>query len=566
MIIGIDLGTTNSSVSYFTEDGAKIIPNRLGKNITPSVVSIDENSNIYVGETALERSAIYYDSTAQVFKRDMGSQKVFKLGKNEFNAEELSSFILKYLKEDAEHFLGEKIEEAVISVPAYFNDEQRKSTKKAGEMAGFRVERIISEPTAAAIAYGLYQKKADAKILVFDLGGGTFDVSILELFNNILEVRAVAGDNYLGGEDFTQILVELFIKKNKIDIESLDSKTLSHILDQAEKCKRGFSDSKISSMNCIINDERIEFQIDIDDYEEACEPLLEKIRNPIKRSLNDTNLRLSQIDDVILVGGSTKLPIVRKFVNKLFGRFPNTSINPDEAVSLGAAIQAALKERNQYIKEVILTDVCPYTLGTEVVMERENNRKEAGYFCPIIDRNTVIPASRTQTLYTVYDNQSKIRINILQGESRFAKNNISLGELFVEVPLALAGEESIDVTYTYDINSILEVEVKVNSIGNKVKQIIKNKNNDMTDEMIEKRMEEISYLKIPPREQEKNKLLLFKSERMYEESVGDTRKQLDYIIVKFESALKTQDPIKIENAREVFKEELDYIEEEQKLR
>ncbi|CAK7075843.1 molecular chaperone HscC [Tissierella sp.] len=566
MIIGIDLGTTNSSVSYFTEDGAKIIPNRLGKSLTPSVISIDENSNIYVGETALERSAIYYDSTAQVFKRDMGSQKVFKLGQNEFNAEELSSFILKYLKEDAEHFLGEKIEEAVISVPAYFNDEQRKATKKAGEMAGFKVERIISEPTAAAIAYGLYQKKSDVKILVFDLGGGTFDVSILELFNNILEVRAVAGDNYLGGEDFTQILVELFIKENKIDIKSLDLKTLSHILDQAEKCKRGFSDSKISSMNCIINDERIEFQINIDDYEEACKHLLEKIRNPIKRSLSDTNLRLSQIDDVILVGGSTKLPIIRKFVNKLFGRFPNTSINPDEAVSLGAAIQAALKERNQYIKEVILTDVCPYTLGTEVVMERENNRIEAGYFCPIIDRNTVIPASRTQTLYTVYDNQSKIRINILQGESRFAKNNISLGELFVEVPLALAGEESIDVTYTYDINSILEVEVKVNSTGNKVKQIIKNKNNDMTDEMIEKRMEEISYLKIPPREQEKNKLLLFRSERMYEESVGDARKQLDYIITKFESALKTQDPIKIENAREVFKEELDYIEEEQKLR
>ncbi|MDU5081587.1 molecular chaperone HscC [uncultured Tissierella sp.] len=566
MIIGIDLGTTNSSVSYFTEDGAKIIPNRLGKSLTPSVISIDENSNIYVGETALERSAIYYDSTAQVFKRDMGSQKVFKLGQNEFNAEELSSFILKYLKEDAEHFLGEKIEEAVISVPAYFNDEQRKATKKAGEMAGFKVERIISEPTAAAIAYGLYQKKSDVKILVFDLGGGTFDVSILELFNNILEVRAVAGDNYLGGEDFTQILVELFIKENKIDIKSLDLKTLSYILDQAEKCKRGFSDSKISSMNCIINDERIEFQINIDDYEEACKHLLEKIRNPIKRSLSDTNLRLSQIDDVILVGGSTKLPIIRKFVNKLFGRFPNTSINPDEAVSLGAAIQAALKERNQYIKEVILTDVCPYTLGTEVVMERENNRIEAGYFCPIIDRNTVIPASRTQTLYTVYDNQSKIRINILQGESRFAKNNISLGELFVEVPLALAGEESIDVTYTYDINSILEVEVKVNSTGNKVKQIIKNKNNDMTDEMIEKRMEEISYLKIPPREQEKNKLLLFRSERMYEESVGDARKQLDYIITKFESALKTQDPIKIENAREVFKEELDYIEEEQKLR
>lgn len=566
MIVGIDLGTTNSSVAYFTEDGPKIIPNRLGKNITPSVVSIDEEDNIYVGETALERSALYFSSTAQVFKRDMGSQKVFKLNDKEFKPEELSSFILKYLKEDAEHFLAQAVEEAVISVPAYFNDEQRKATKKAGEMAGFKVERIISEPTAAAVAYGLYQKNPDAKILVFDLGGGTFDVSILELFNNILEVRAVAGDNYLGGEDFTQVLVEMFLKKNKLNINDLDLRSLSHILDQAEKCKRGFSDNKISSMNCVINQENFELQISIDDYEDACELLLEKMRAPIKRSLSDTNLKLTQINEVVLVGGATKLPIVRKFVSKLFGRFPNTTINPDEAVSLGAAIQAAMKERNEYIKEVVLTDVCPYTLGTEVVVTRQDNRIESGYFCPIIERNTVIPASRTETLYTAHDNQKQIRINVLQGESRFARNNISIGELFIDVPPNPAGKESVNVTYTYDINSILEVEVVVNSTKNKAKQIIKNKNNDMTDEMIQKRMEEISYLKIPPREQEKNKLLIFRSERMYEESVGETRRQLEYIIRKFETSLETQDPVKIDAARELFKEELDRIEEDQKLR
>ncbi|MEE1342591.1 MAG: molecular chaperone HscC [Lachnospiraceae bacterium] len=562
MIIGIDLGTTNSLVAYFTEEGPKIIPNRLGKNLTPSVVSVDENGQIFVGETARERMLLYPDTAASVFKRSMGSEKEYKLGEKSFKAEELSSFILRALKEDAESFLGEPVEEAVISVPAYFNDARRKATKRAGEMAGFKVERIISEPTAAAISYGLYQENKNTKFLVFDLGGGTFDVSILELFGNIIEVRAVAGDNFLGGEDFTQKIIELFLQAHpEIDVTSLDEKTLKHIEKQAEQCKIQLDANKSSKMQCTIQGEAVEFELDAQKYEDACEDLFDKIRGPVKRSLSDAHIKVADIDKVVLVGGATKLSMVRKFVSKLFRSIPDTRINPDEAVALGAAIQGAMKERNEAIKEVILTDVCPFTLGTEVVREREENRFEDGHFCPIIERNTVIPASRTERLYTVSDNQSKIRVNILQGESRFAKNNLSLGELLIDIPKNKAGEEAIDVTYTYDINSILEVEVKVISTGEVTKQIIKNQYTELTDEEIKERMEELSYLKIHPRDQEENKLLLLKGERVYEESLGQDRIMVEHAIHRFEMILNTHDNGKIEEARKEFAQFLEEFQE-----
>ncbi|HOA79593.1 MAG TPA: molecular chaperone HscC [Defluviitaleaceae bacterium] len=550
MIIGIDLGTTNSLVSYFSEDGPVIIPNRLGKKLTPSIVSIDENEQVYVGETARERAILYPDTCAYVFKRDMGTKKQYTLGDKVFLPEELSSFVLRSLKEDAEVYLGEEVTEAIISVPAYFNDARRKATKRAGELAGLKVERIISEPTAAAIAYGLYQSNKDMRFLVFDLGGGTFDVSILELFNNILEVHAVAGDNFLGGEDFTQVLVDMFMKENNLNAEELDLKTLTHIIKQAEECKKKFAIDRNPVMTCNINKEIIEMKVDIDRYEKKCEKLLERIKQPIKRSLSDANLKLTDIDQVVMIGGSTKLPIIHKMVTKLFRIIPNTSVNPDEAVALGAAIQGAMKERNQAVKEVILTDVCPFTLGTEVVREIEENRYESGYYCPIIERNTVIPASRTERLCTTYDNQTSIRIKVLQGESRFAANNILIGELTIEVPKSKAGEESVDVTYTYDINSILEVEVQVVSTGKKKRMIIKGQDVDMTDEEIERRMQELAYLKIHPREEEANKLLLLKAERLYEESIGDRRRRLEYELLKFDAALNSRDKARIEEGRE----------------
>lgn len=558
MIIGIDLGTTNSLAAYFTEEGPKIIPNRMGRRLTPSVVSMDEEEQIYVGDTAVERNLLYPGSGAAVFKRDMGSQKKFKLLHKTFTAEELSSFVLRALKEDAEHYLREEVTEAVISVPAYFNDARRRATKRAGELAGLKVERIISEPTAAAIAYGLYQNKEHARFLVFDLGGGTFDVSILEHFDTILEVRAVAGDNFLGGEDFTAVLEDMFFEKYpQVDRLRLDEKTLRHIHKQAEICKLGFSEDKKSAMNCKIGEELFTYTVDLSKYEEACSELLEKIRQPVKRSLMDAHIRLSDIDKVVLVGGATKSPVIRRFVGRLFRAIPDTNINPDEAVALGAAIQGAMKERRGAIKEVILTDVCPFTLGTEVVREWEKGQYENGVFCPIIERNTVIPASRTERLYTVRDDQTKIRVNVLQGESRFAFNNLSLGELMIDIPPGKAGEEAVDVTYTYDINSILEVEVQVVSTGKKEKQVFCGRDVDMTEEEIQERLETLSYLKIHPRDREENKYLLLLGERIYEESLGDKRRYIEAELHKYEKALNTYDTGIIEEAKKKFKEFLE---------
>lgn len=555
MIIGIDLGTTNSLVAYYTEEGPKIIPNRLGKNLTPSVVSVDESGQVYIGETAKERMLLYPDSAAAVFKRSMGSEKIYELSGKRFLPEELSALILRALKEDAEVYLGKEVTEAVVSVPAYFNDERRKATKRAGELAGLKVERIISEPTAAAIAYGLYQNTDNGKFLVFDLGGGTFDVSILELFDSIIEVRAVAGDNYLGGEDFTKIIEDIFFDKNKdINKDNLTDKELRYITKQAESCKLGFADDRNSMMKCIINDETYEMNLSIDEYEAKCDELLDKIRQPIKRSLADANIRLKDIDRVVMVGGATKLSFIRKFVGRLFHNLPDTSINPDEAVALGAAVQGAMKERKDSIKEVILTDVCPFTLGTEVVLEKDNGRFEDGHFCPIIERNTTIPASRTERLFTVSDNQTQIRCKVLQGESRFASNNVLLGEIKIKVPKAEAGKEAVDVTYTYDVNSILEVEVKVVSTGEITRQIIRTNATDMTEEEIKERMEALSYLKIHPRDKEENKLLLLKGERLYEESIGRNRLEIEYALREFEKALDTREDSIIEGARRDFKE------------
>jgi len=553
VIIGIDLGTTNSLAACFLDGHPQIIPNRLGRNLTPSVVSVDEQDQVYVGETALERKNLFPDQTAQVFKRSMGSGRKFRLGSKEFTAEELSSFVLRSLKEDAETYLGEPVTEAVVSVPAYFDDKRRKATKRAGELAGLKVERIISEPTAAAIAYGLYEKK-NTRFLVFDLGGGTFDVSILELFENILEVRAVAGDNYLGGEDFTAILEKMFLEEQGVEVDHLDEKTLVKLHRQAESCKIGFGEGNVSVMKCIIDGEEKSLSISQQKYTNACEALLEKIRKPVQRSLSDAHIKLADIDEIVLVGGGTRLPIVRSFIVKLFRKFPDTNINPDEAVALGTAVQGAMKERNQAVKEVILTDVCSFTLGTEVSITTPSGRHETGHFCPIIERNTVIPASRTERFYTVHDDQTKVTINVLQGESRFAANNLLLGELEIVVPKNKAGEESIDVTYTYDINSILEVEATVISTKETRKQLIRSKDNQMSDEEAEERMALLSYLKIHPREHEENRLLLFRCERLYEESTGNQRQQAEIHLRRFEDALDSRDRAKIEKERTEIKE------------
>ncbi|WP_418456226.1 Hsp70 family protein [Allofournierella sp.] len=559
MLIGIDLGTTNSLAAYFDGEKPVLIPNRLGEALTPSVVSVDKDGTVLVGRAAKERAMLDPFCSAAVFKRAMGTDKEFELSGKKFKAVELSSLVLRSLKEDAEAFLGQPVDEAIISVPAYFNDLQRKATRQAGEMAGFRVDRIINEPTAAALAYGMGQKQS-GRFLVFDLGGGTFDVSILELDAPVMEVHAIAGDNFLGGENFTAVLMELFLERTGLALEQLTYGELSHLAASAELAKVAFTTGAVVSMACTVDGTEQRVDVTIADFDAACEPLFEKLRKPIERSLRDAGLMVDDLDQIVLVGGATKASLVRRFVAKLFGRQPAAGVDPDLAVALGAAMQCGMKQRNQAIKEIILTDVCPFTLGTSVV--RSNGLfEESGFYCPIIERNTVIPVSRTETFYTANDNQKQIRVDILQGESRLARNNLYLGEVVVPVPQGPRGKESVRVTYTYDINALLQVEVEVTSTGVKKQIILQSGQNAMSDEEAAARMAELAALKLSPRDQEENKLAMMRAERMYEESTGAVRRKVDGLIAAFDTALASQDPLEAERGRKALLEALDQLEE-----
>ena len=559
MLIGIDLGTTNSLVACFRNGKAEMIPNRLGETLTPSVVSVDGKGTVYVGRSAKERAMLHPLESASVFKRSMGTDREYQLGDWKLRAEELSSLVLRSLKEDAEAYLGEPVTDAIISVPAYFNDLQRKATKRAGELAGLNVVRIINEPTAAAIAHGMMEQN-DSRYLVFDLGGGTFDVSILELYQPIMEVHAIAGDNFLGGEDFTDVLYNLFLENAGIAPETLDLKTRGEVRKSAENCKCAFSHSDEVMMCCTIDGKLHILRLSLEEYEKACAPLLERLRKPIERSLRDAGVSLNEIDKIVLVGGATRSPVVRRFVARLFGRTPSLGINPDEAVAIGAALQCGIKSRDKEIQEVVLTDVCPFTLGTEVMVDN-GVFEEPGHYLPIIERNTVIPVSRTETVYTAHENQTRIVVKILQGESRMSQNNLLLGELSVPVPAGPKGKEAVDITYTYDVNSLLEVEVYVHSSKLRRKILIQGNKSRLSQEEAEKRMETLQYLKQNPRDEEPNRLVLLRGERLYEEATGEMRRAIDRAMMEFDRALKKQDRTEIERARlklEKFLNEMEY--------
>lgn len=558
MLIGIDLGTTNSLVSCFRNGKAELIPNRLGEVLTPSVVSIDREGTVYVGRSAKERSILHPLESASVFKRSMGTEREYSFGNWKLRAEELSGLVLRSLKEDAECYLGEPVTDAIISVPAYFNDLQRKATKRAGELAGLNVVRIINEPTAAAIAYGMAEQK-DARYLVFDLGGGTFDVSVLEMYDSIMEVHAIAGDNFIGGEDFTEVLLKLFLNHTGLRQEELDLRTAGELRKAAENCKCAFSHSDEVYMCCTVNETFQAMKLSLEAYERACGPLLERLRRPVERSLRDAGVSLKEIDKVVLVGGATRSPVVQNFVRKLFGCELGVGVNPDEAVAIGAALQCGMKMRDREIREVVLTDVCPFTLGTEVMMDN-GSFEEPGHYLPIIERNTVIPVSRTQTVYTAHENQSKVTVKILQGESRMAQNNLLLGEITVPVPQGPKGQESVDITYTYDINSLLEVEVFVRSSGIRRKMLIRGDQNKLTHEEAEERMRQLQYLKQNPRDEEPNRLILLRGERLYEEAIGEARMAINRAVMEFERALKKQDRAGIRRAREALERFLNEVE------
>lgn len=558
--IGIDLGTSNSLAAYWTEEGPALIPNAFGQFLTPSIVSVDEKYEVLIGQIAKERLITHPALTVSAFKRYMGTDKIYQLGNLTLSPEDLSSFILRSLKSDAENFLGEEIEEAVISVPAYFNDAQRKATIRAASLAGLHVERLISEPTAAAVSYGLHLQDADTKFLVFDLGGGTFDVSVLDYFEGVMQVQSIAGDNYLGGEDFTNVLMAHFVEFHKLNLNEMPHKIQSALQKQAEICKLSLSQNATGQMELKYEEQNYTLSVTKEQLDQICSGLLLRLRNPVERALRDASLMPADIDGIILIGGATRMSVIKTIVSKIFGRLPNFNINPDEAVALGAAIQVALKERNASLSEMILTDVCPYTLGTDVVRRNANGSFDAGHFFPIIERNTPIPVSRVERLYTAHDQQTAISVDVYQGESRLVKNNVKIGELQVAVPKAERGEQAIDVRYTYDINGVLEVEVTVVKTQERKTIVIEQNPGQSTPEAIKARLQELAHLKIHPRDRSENRLLLARCERMYEECIGQEREYIAHLTYEFERVLATQDDKLIRSEAAVLKQNLDSME------
>lgn len=485
-IIGIDLGTTNSCVAVLEGGEPKVIPNPEGNRTTPSVVAF-KNGERQVGEIA-KRQAITNPNTIISIKRHMGTDYKVEVEGKKYTPQEISAIILQYLKSYAEEYLGEKVEKAVITVPAYFNDSQRQATKDAGRIAGLEVERIINEPTAAALAYGLDKMEEDQTILVYDLGGGTFDVSILELGDGVFEVRATAGDNHLGGDDFDQViidyLVDQFKKENGIDL-SKDKMALQRLKDAAEKAKKdlsGVTSTQISLPFITAGEQgplHLEVTLTRAKFEELSAHLVERTMGPVRQALSDAGITKNDIDKVILVGGSTRIPAVQEAIKKEIGKEPHKGVNPDEVVALGAAIQGGVITGD--VKDVVLLDVTPLSLGIETL---------GGVFTKLIERNTTIPTSKSQIFSTAADNQTAVDIHVLQGERPMAADNKTLGRFqLTDIPPAPRGVPQIEVTFDIDKNGIVNVSAKDLGTGKEQKITIKS-STGLSEEEIQRMIKE----------------------------------------------------------------------------
>ena len=541
-IIGIDLGTTNSLAAVWRNGKCELIPNAAGEFLTPSAVSVDKDGSILIGRAAKDRLISHPERTAARFKRYMGTKRMFQMGEQSFTPEELSALVLRSLKEDAQAYLGEPVTEAVVSVPAYFAEAQRSATKRAGALAGLSVERLINEPSAAAVAAHIAERDEDKLCLVFDLGGGTLDVSLVERFENVVSVTAVSGDNHLGGTDFDLAIAKAFCQETGIVFEDLTCPKRELLIRQAESCKIALTahepvimavdDGELSASLMLTNEWLIR----------SCSTLFQRLSDPVRRVFVDAGMALDELDELVMVGGSSHMPAVQQYIAQILGHEIAKDSRPDTAIALGAGICAGMKERAADLKELVLTDVCPFTLGIASYNRAEPDRP---LMSPLIERNCVLPSSKEGEYYTVHDDQNAITIQIYQGENLYCADNTLLGSLNIQVPKTRRERQSVRIRFTYDINGILDVEA-VNKNGEKAQLILQNQ--EMQAEEVAWRLQVLSTLKLHPREQEIPRALIARAERLYVATVGGLRVQVYRMLEWYQSILDRQDRLLVAKA------------------
>lgn len=561
-ILGIDLGTTNSAIAHYKDGKAEIIENDQDQRTTPSVYQVKPNGEEVIGSAAKKGAATFPNNTVLEVKRLMGTGDMVQIEDREYRPEEISSKFLRYLKDSAEMKLNMNIEEAVITVPAYFTDAQRKATKDAGELAGLRVERIINEPTAAALAFCHDNLEDNKHLLVYDLGGGTFDISVVELFEGILTVQSSVGDNKLGGADFDEELIDMiheqFQQENGYDMNSIasDETMLFYTLKEAaENAKIALSTQVETTITIpfvgLKDNLPVSFHTSIsrNAFADRIRPYIERTIEKLHQSIEEANLQVEEIDEVLMVGGSTRVPAVQEAIENIFGNKIRADINPDEVVAQGAAVQAALKSGEIDSSEGLMAiDVCPYTLGIEISRHQEDGSIVQGLFDPIIEKNTPIPVKNTNVYNTISDNQTEVHIKVYQGEDQFVKNNSLVSDdIFVRnIPPAPAGQEHIEITFHYDINGLINLEAVVLSTGQRVQEVIESQVGVMSDVEKQESISRMEEEEDTSDTYDRAKKAIHRAEKLRDSCSPEDQKRLDEQVQILEEAIEAEDVRAIE--------------------